>query len=38
LLTQHHGELDGLTGLEALQKGQDARVVDLAETVGRDFS
>ncbi|SOC20409.1 helix-turn-helix domain-containing protein [Thalassospira xiamenensis] len=38
LLTQHHGELDGVTGLEALQKGQDAQVVDLAETVGRDFS
>ncbi|MBE72462.1 MAG: hypothetical protein CMO07_17480 [Thalassospira sp.] len=38
LLTQQHGELDGLTGLEALQRGQDYQVVDLADTVGRDFS
>ena len=38
LLMQQHGELDGLTGLEALQKGQDDQVVYLAETVGRDFS
>jgi hypothetical protein len=38
LLRQHHGELDGSTGLEALQTGQETQVLDLAETVGRDFS
>ena len=38
LLRQHHSELDDLTGLEALQKGQENQVLDLAETVGRDFS
>lgn len=35
---QSHGELDGLTGLEALRKGKRADVLSAAESVGRDFS
>jgi hypothetical protein len=34
-LTQRHPELDGLTGCEALRRGQAAKVIDVAESVAR---
>jgi len=38
-LLQAHPELDGLTGLDALRRGQDARLIGVAETVAAgDFS
>jgi hypothetical protein len=37
-LVQHHPELDGLTGCEALQRGQTDKVISVAETVARASS
>jgi hypothetical protein len=37
-LVQHHPELDGLTGTEALRRGQSDKVIETAETVTRAFS
>lgn len=36
-LVQTHGELNGLTGLEALRRGKSKAVLKAAESVGRDF-
>lgn len=36
-LIQPHGELDGLTGHEALERGEGDAVLAAAESVGRDF-
>jgi hypothetical protein len=36
-LVQPHGELGGLTGREALERGKVKDALDAAETVGRDF-
>jgi hypothetical protein len=36
-LVQAHGELDGLTGREALERGKVKAVLAAAESVGRDF-
>jgi hypothetical protein len=36
-LVQPHGELDGLTGLEALEQGKAKVALETAESVGRDF-
>lgn len=36
-LVQPHGELDGLTGREALERGKVRAVLEAAESVGRDF-
>ncbi len=36
-LVQPHGELDGLTGREALERGQTEQAIAAAESVGRDF-
>jgi hypothetical protein len=36
-LVQHHPELDGLTGCEALQRGETEKVIDAAESVARAF-
>jgi hypothetical protein len=37
-LVQHHPELDGLTGREALQAGQSAEAVEAAENVAEGFA
>ncbi len=37
-MVQPHGELNGLTGRQALERGQHRAVLDAAESVGRDFS
>lgn len=37
-LVQHHGELGGLTGRQALERGKIKAVLEAAESVGRDFS
>jgi hypothetical protein len=37
-LVQHHPELDGLTGREALGKGQVGEVLEVAQSVLRDFA
>jgi len=37
-LVQHHAELGGLTGREALAKGQSAEAVEAAESVAEAFS
>ena len=37
-LVQHHAELGGLTGCEALAKGRSAQVVETAESVAKAFS
>ena len=34
-LVQHHPELDGLTGIEALQRGKTAQVIEVAEGVAQ---
>lgn len=36
-LVQVHGELDGLTGREAMQQGLTKEILAAAESVGRDF-
>lgn len=36
-LVQPHGELGGLTGREALQRGKGRAALNIAESVGRDF-
>uniref|UniRef100_E6VPH5 Uncharacterized protein n=1 Tax=Rhodopseudomonas palustris (strain DX-1) TaxID=652103 RepID=E6VPH5_RHOPX len=36
-LVQPHGELDGVTGREALERGKVKAVLEAAESVGRDF-
>jgi hypothetical protein len=36
-LVQPHGELGGLTGREALERGKAKAALDAAESVGRDF-
>ncbi|RDJ04028.1 XRE family transcriptional regulator [Rhizobium grahamii] len=36
-LVQPHGELDGLTGREALERGRTEEAISAAESVGRDF-
>lgn len=36
-LVQPHGELDGLTGRQALEQGKPKMVLAAAESVGRDF-
>jgi len=36
-LVQPHGELDGLSGLEALELGRTKAVFDAVESIGRDF-
>ena len=36
-LVQPHGELNGLTGREALERGKVKATLDAAESVGRDF-
>jgi len=36
-LVQPHGELDGLTGREALERGRTKQAIAAAESVGRDF-
>lgn len=36
-LMQPHGELDGLTGREALERGKVKAALEAAESVGRDF-
>jgi hypothetical protein len=36
-LVQPHGELDGLTGRQALEQGRPKAVLAAAESVGRDF-
>ncbi len=37
-LTQQHGELGGLSGREALQRGLDREVIEAAESTVRDFA
>lgn len=37
-LVQHHPELDGLTGHEALRRGKSREVVEVAESVARAFA
>ena len=37
-LVQHHPELDGLTGREALRRGKSREVVEAAESVARAFA
>jgi hypothetical protein len=37
-LVQHHPELDGLTGREAIKRGRTAEVVEAAESVARAFA
>jgi hypothetical protein len=37
-LVQHHPELDGLTGREALRRGKSKEVVEVAESVARAFA
>lgn len=37
-LTQEHGELDGLTGREALERGRDKATVEAAQSVARAFA
>ncbi|MBP8232125.1 MAG: helix-turn-helix domain-containing protein [Rhizorhabdus sp.] len=37
-MVQRHGELNGLTGRQALERGKQRAVLDAAESVGRDFS
>ncbi|CAN7325697.1 hypothetical protein LJR231_001770 [Phyllobacterium sp. LjRoot231] len=37
-LMQRHAELDGLSGKDALHKGQGVKVIDAAESVARAFS
>ena len=37
-LVQHHPELDGMTGREALQRGRSNKAVEAAESVARAFS
>ena len=36
-LVQPHGELEGLTGREALERGKVEAALDAAESIGRDF-
>lgn len=36
-LVQPHGELDGLTGRQALERGKAKAVLEVAESAGRDF-
>jgi hypothetical protein len=36
-LVQPHGELDGMTGLEALKRGRAEQTLAAAESIGRDF-
>jgi hypothetical protein len=36
-LVQPHGELDGLTGREALERGRVKATLEAAESIGRDF-
>ena len=36
-LVQPQGELDGITGRDALERGQAARALKAAESIGRDF-
>ena len=36
-LVQQHGELDGLTGQQALERGKSKAVLTAAESVSRDF-
>ncbi len=36
-LVQSHGELDGLTGREALDRGKAKAALEVAESAGRDF-
>lgn len=36
-LVQPHGELDGLTGRETLERGRTEQAIAAAESVGRDF-
>lgn len=36
-LVQPHGELDGLSGLKALERGKAEAALEVAESVGRDF-
>jgi hypothetical protein len=36
-LVQPHGELNGLTGREALERGKGKAAIEAAESVGRDF-
>jgi hypothetical protein len=37
-LMQHHGELGGLSGREALQRGLDREVIEAAQSTVRDFA
>lgn len=37
-LVQHHPELGGITGREALQRGRTAETIEAAESVARDFA
>jgi len=37
-LVQHHPELEGLTGREALERGESKQAIDAAESVARNFS
>ncbi len=37
-LVQEHGELGGLTGIEALRRRKDGEVLEAAESVARDFA
>jgi len=37
-LVQHHPELSGLTASDALLRGHEAQVVDVAESMARDFA
>jgi hypothetical protein len=37
-LVQEHGELDGLTGRDALQRGLDQEAIEAAESVARAFA
>ena len=36
-LVQPHGELDGLTGREALERGRTEQALEVVESIGRDF-
>jgi hypothetical protein len=36
-LVQPHGELDGLTGREALERGRAEQALEVVESIGRDF-
>lgn len=36
-LVQPHGELDGMTGREAMEKGRHEQALAAAESIGRDF-